>query len=268
MKKNIKKLKRIYSIFSVSFVALSLFGANKIIQRLHEKDTTIVTEETAIPQRVDYKAYLQQEEDKVWQKLETINISKEAVENLKKTSYQNYLNDNSTYKDNNQPVSKEYETMVHKILREFGIDPATITLGYWDGPSEACAGDFFMKINPVLMPKVSPETQTFMIAHEVQHILNKDHSTTYFIRNLLENPVSNSELTPDHPLMHFILFAEKRADMQAAMKSPEWAKRYLCFAQEISQLGDIDPNDTAHPGTAERVKIAQALVENSKQQIV
>lgn len=266
MKKNNKK-KQLYSIFLVSFIALTLFMANKAIQYLHKKDTTIATEQSTTPQPVDYKAYLQQEENKVWQKLETINISKETIENLKKTSYQNYLSDNSPYKDNNEPVSKKHETMVHEILLEFGINPTTITIGYWDGPSEACAGDFFLKINPVLIEKVSAETQRFMIAHEIQHILNKDHSSTYFIRSLLENPVSNSELTPDHPLMQFILFAEKRADMQAALKSPEWAQRYLCFAQEIAQLDDLDPNDPTHPGTSERVKIAQTLLEQTKQQI-
>ncbi|MGE0206483.1 MAG: hypothetical protein AB7R69_01395 [Candidatus Babeliales bacterium] len=206
-------------------------------------------------------ANLNKLEEEVWQALSSEKkITKEQVEEMRQKKYSEYKKDH-TRPDNGLTLSSATISFVHNIMDEFGVDKKEIIL--IAQPSMVGAAqvidDFHMEVNEKNLAKFSPEAQAFIIGHELQHIIFKDHSTAYFIRTLLPEPEKYEPLfAREHPMMQFYRFREERADVMAATRNDIWAHNYAIYAQEnLALRGDAAVD--WHVRSSKRVVLAQEI---------
>jgi predicted metal-dependent hydrolase len=204
---------------------------------------------------------LKQKEIVVWNALQKIGITKEKCDQLREQSYDDYLTQIQKFCSSPIKLSQATIDFVRPIMQEFGLNEADITIAHWDVDSPAGSCDNLLLVNEKAFNQCSEKARRFIIAHELQHIINQDHSTRSTIRDLLpKSEPETSKLPSEHPFLQLYRFHEERADMQAAMKSKEWAENFLAFAQEYHKcFGDAIVAPT-HPKYSERLNMAQALI--------
>ncbi|MEX0940602.1 MAG: hypothetical protein WDZ41_04545 [Candidatus Babeliales bacterium] len=200
-------------------------------------------------------------EENTWKGLEPYGISKEKCVESQKTEYEQYLQESKP--KNIEPISDITKKVIQPILTEFGLD-ANFPLIKSDRYL-AAAIDHWIYIDESQFLALPKNVQSFVIAHEIQHVLHQDHSTISFMKNLLpenEKYIPKNQLNYDHPYLAYCRFTEMRADILVATKNTQWAERYHEFADYMLQLMNGDVNGPAHPQNSERLQLAQ----NIKQQ--
>lgn len=157
----------------------------------------------------------------------------------------------------NRTIEPKTKALIQEILIDFNIDPRTITLVSYDGHgSPASTDDFTLYVDEQDLARYSPEAQRFVIAHEISHIKNKDHSCETAIRSLM----NHKDQTHKQCLHSFAHSIEFRADINAMLKSSKYAKGGIAFFHElIDRYGDEDC--PTHPQSSDRLKIAQEIQE-------
>ncbi len=174
-------------------------------------------------------------------------IKKEYRNNRKKAQISKAKKDRS--------INPQTKALIQEIFVDFGIDPRTITIVSYDGKgSPASTDDYTIYVDEQDLAKYSPEAQRFVIAHEISHIKNKDHSCETAIRGLMDGQ--------DHAhtqcLNSFAHSIEFRADINAMIKDDTYAKGGIAFFHElINRYGDDDC--ATHPQSSKRLKIAEDI---------
>ncbi len=220
--------------------------------------------------QTSFKNHIADNAKKVWQALSSIGITEERCRIVNKQRYELYTKE--TEKAFCKPegeISNKTKTMINQVMLEFGVEPTDITVIATTkmlGTANAC--DKLLMVNEKNFSYFSEPAQKFIIGHEVQHILNKDHSTCSVIRNLLPAQEKEQLMLPrQHPLMQFYRFKEERADIGAAIKNEEWANNYLAYTKEMMEIyGNVDR--PTHPKSSDRLNMAQNIVDTINTKIV
>lgn len=149
-------------------------------------------------------------------------------------------------------ISPYIKNLIHEILVSFDIDPNTITILAFDGEgSPAAADDYTLFIDEKDFLSFSPEAQRFVIAHEIAHMKNKDHSIESALENLIDTKCRKS-------LNAFAHSSELRADIDAMLLGPEYARGGISFFKTLmNRYGDN--RSATHPRPSDRLKIARDL---------
>lgn len=223
--------------------------------------------------QVEFKAYwveqLAQMEKEVWQELNKIGLYKEDLLELKKRDYQIYLDMHPRY--SKKPLDANTGALVDKILIQFNLDRSQVPCFEWDSYLAATT-DYGIYINPEQLKFYKKEAQEFIIAHELQHFINQDHSMRFFIKSSIPEQQTTPadqplDLDINHPYFQYVRFTEKRADIMAAIASPQLAQAYTKFSENLFKMqggnGQQDPGDT-HPKTTERLAFAHNITEMQK----
>lgn len=203
-------------------------------------------------------AQLKQEEDAIWQELATLGLSREHFEQEHKQLYPMYLEAGGNFASGD--VTKQTKLFIQDVLKQIAIDPSNIEIYNFSYNMPAASTDRHLYVNESIFNGLAKTSKTFIIAHEVQHILHKDHSTRFIIGHLLGTRTQTlaNEGAINHPLLKLVRFQEKRADIEAALCNKDLCLMFYDFAQEQLQLIG-DTTGLTHPKTSERLKIAQNL---------
>ena len=162
-------------------------------------------------------------------------------------------------------VAPAIKRLILNVFKEFDVDHKKIQIISHPIPAPIATTGKIILVNEEIFKKLSEQAQRFVIAHEIQHIINQDTSTGYLVYKLL--PQEENVEGFDHPAHQFSRFREERADIQTALKSLQWAENYLTFTQEIMDMwGDTD--DQTHPKNSERLELAQNIVNHMKQETI
>lgn len=160
-------------------------------------------------------------------------------------------------------VSPDTKALIHEILIDFDIDPQTIMIIAYNGNgSPAAADDYTIYIDEHDLRTFCPDAQRFVIAHEISHMKNKDHSFESALENLID-----PKNKPHRRCIHsFARSNEFRADINAMLKDASYAKGGISFFQTlIDRYGDTQ--SATHPRPSERLKIAQDMHAMHEQQV-
>lgn len=210
-----------------------------------------------------FSTYLKKREDEVWQELEKLGITKQKLKDARSQYYQDYVK--ADMPPSKKKVDEEVKRLILDVFQEFDADHKKIQIISHPILAPIATTDKIILVNEEILKKLSEKAQRFVIAHEIQHIINQDSSTDYLVDKLL--PQEQQVEGFAHPAHQFSCFREERADIQTALKSPQWAEYYLTFTQEIMDMwGDTD--DQSHPKNSERLELAQNIVNHMKQETI
>jgi Peptidase family M48 len=204
-----------------------------------------------------YNQELEQEHEKVWQEFTKIGISKQRYQEARKRLYQKYVRSDIPF--TNKKVSPQTEQFVKTVMKECGLNPNKVKIAGYNDRSPAAATEQIIYVNEQIFSAMSESAKRFVIGHEIQHILHGDNSARYILETLAGNETENlAPKKPNHPLLQYSRFKERRADIKTALQGQEWSKAYLAFAKErLEKCGDT-PGVT-HPKHSDRFKLAQAI---------
>lgn len=199
---------------------------------------------------------LQELEQNAWKILNANGVTKDACMTIKQKHYKNYLQELSALKNEcacaNQYISESTRALFAAVLNDFGIDANSITLVARESISPAAATDTFFFVNEEMLNNYSPLAQKFIIGHELQHLIHKDHSTKFA---LIKIEVDVSPLAYN-TLEHFF---ETRADTLTALKNEAYAQGKIEFMKRNLELYG-DNKGITHPKTSLRLARAQEIV--------
>ncbi|MGE0009266.1 MAG: hypothetical protein AB7F19_01885 [Candidatus Babeliales bacterium] len=165
------------------------------------------------------------------------------------------LRDNRRIAKKSPKISASILEIVYEILNDFGIDPRSISIISYDGQgSPAGADDYTLHIDENAFASYSPEAQRFIIAHEISHMKNRDHTFASALASLLECE-SNSRPAAFHA---FERATELRADIHAMLKHPDYAQGGISFFQALLDRNG-DGRGITHPRPSERLKVAHDI---------
>ncbi|MEX0940601.1 MAG: hypothetical protein WDZ41_04540 [Candidatus Babeliales bacterium] len=264
------KIKNI--IKSSTILGLSLFIVGMSILKkdgfFYEKP--VIVKQSAVfetPAKDYFLQKLENDHNQAWASLRAIGITKDRFQQAKKQHYNEYLRSDIPF--SRAPVSPKTKAFVADLLKENGLTPQQIPVyGYTDG-SPAAATDRIIYVNEKTFSMLSSAAKRFVIAHEIQHILNKDNSAGYIMEVISGLNIDKVKSQKNHPLLQFNRFKEKRADVNVAVKNKDWAKAYLAFTQEQFKICGDSPGIT-HPKNSERIALAQQIVDymDGKQPVI
>ncbi len=249
------------------FVIVSLAAGVGLIERQHS--TTFCKQEETTPTLAMLSQNLLQSLNKelieVKKKLESIGIKTTTFDAIHKgnSKVSPGIVQPHTMKHGEELVSPQLRNLIQDIIKKTALDPESIGIIHdKNQDSEASSDENTIYLNEKLFSNLSQAAQRFIIAHELQHILFQD--SKHYTKLAKRIGISAEELSDrgnlDHPLCHYSRFLEKRADLYAALMSPEYAQDYLtCTQEQLHQLGD-DPFNGTHPTRSERVTLAQRAV--------
>ncbi|MGE0206485.1 MAG: hypothetical protein AB7R69_01405 [Candidatus Babeliales bacterium] len=262
MKTLFKKNRKHLALALLALVAT--FGAYRFYQGLTQQQAIYEAHGSKLSAKEYFGQLLTQELDCVWKAFEKIGITKKRYEDAKNNYRNQYLR--SDFPGGSIQVSDQTKQFVNGILKELGVDPATITITGWDDISPAAATEHIIYINEKEFSNYSLPARRFIIGHEIQHILHKDNWSRYSLELLCNNEVEKMAGKKDHPLCQYSRFKEKRADVTMATTSKEWAEGYLAFAKEWHKRAGDNPGVT-HPLNKDRVALAQDIVTHMKRSV-
>jgi len=205
--------------------------------------------------------WLQEQEKEVWDELtSTTHLTSEHCNHLKNEWYQDYkMGEAELHKAETKPtpLSKKTHDTINAILNEFGLSTKELPLAAWKDRSAAGTTDSKLLINEYAFNKLSDEAKKFVIGHEVQHFLHKDTSTRYVVERFSK---TGKDLPQDHPLNKLYRFQEVRADIQAALKGPDYMQGYISFVEQLSKKGEN--KGITHPKNSLRLSMGKKLLNN------
>lgn len=220
-----------------------------------------------------FQQLLLDEEQAAWQLIEknTGITKKRCLKELCKEykKYQKNLRKNWQKKRlQHPPLQQTTITLVHTILRDFDIDPATIQIvplgGLGGAPAAADDGTIF--VDEVELSRYSQDAQKFCIAHEIAHLKAHDHSTIRclcFLTTVDEKPakaMKKKKAAIKAAVNTFKRFQEIRADTNALLQG---GQDYIRGAYEVMDiLHSLDGGDNpgiTHPKTSERKEVCDRL---------
>ena len=239
-------------IFSAILIALVIFG-------IYRYKNSSIKQTSFGPVKEYFNNVIEHELEDVKLRLASIGISEKTFDAIHQNQSYEQPKKRSSRKKN---VSPETTQLVQQIIKQCGLDPNKIYLErIRDDMSPAIASEDTIYLNEEILSKLSDKAQSFIIAHEIQHIINHDTGHYTEIADMVgitaEELADNGKV--NHPLCYYSRFIEKRADMQAALLGPKWAEYYLTCTKE--NLESCDVSSGTHPTDQERYKLAQSIID-------
>lgn len=208
-------------------------------------------------------AELDNQEKIVWTTLEkVINISKQKCDALKQDKewikeYDELVQKMTSKYNHLKPISEEIYNLVAEVIAEYKLDLKSITIAPWDELSPAGSTDKTLFINEESFKNMPLLVKKFILAHEVSHIVMKDHSTDFVIAKLKEiKNLSSKEFTQAIDI--FSQFVEGRADILASLRNTEYAQGHIQFAEHELLAANTDYED--YPSDAIRLEIGKRIL--------
>ena len=213
-----------------------------------------------------YKELLKQEELAQWQALAGLGISFGEFEQCKKEHAQDYEESIESMKKqyaSETPLSKEMLSLTYELLKDFNINPATITIISSTLASAGASTDRVLFVNESLLQNYDKTTQKFVIAHECTHMNNKDHSTRYYLKQVCTEKNHNIS-SWQHPYNKMRHLHEMRADIMPCLKNREYAQGCVQFySMHIQAQGDYESAD--QPKSSLRLATATSILNMLQQ---
>ena len=152
-------------------------------------------------------------------------------------------------------VSLKTKALIHEILSDFKINNSSIAIiPYVGHGSPAAADDYTIFIDERDLASFPQPAQRFVIAHEIAHMKNKDHS----LESALENLVNNKDKMHRRMKQKIARSSESRADVDAMLKGPAYAEGGISFFETLLERYG-DKKSSTHPCNSERLKIARDM---------
>ncbi len=244
----------------LSFLAFAALGSILVYNQLGTRKTI----------SNKFAAQVDSLEQKTWKSLEKVGISKDEI--YKKVNeydqmHMEYYQKNQTSAPKKKTVSARVKKIVTSLIDYFKVDAPKIDLIATSDPnlSPATAINDAIYINEEEFCDFSADAQEYIIAHELQHIINRDPFALYAVdQALTERKIELDENNPDFVSNQFSRFCETRADIGAATSKPEIAHGFVEFTQELINRGDHNPG-TTHPKTEKRLALAQEIYSSMTQ---
>lgn len=211
----------------------------------------------------DVELALKQEHSPLWEKLEKYGITPDRIEKLIQEHQEFYQKEIKKYEKQmccKEPLSAPLLKVVDEVLADFGFKSNEINILSYTFESPAASHEHGLFINEAILGEFSLKAQRFLIAHELIHILHNDSIRAFVIELYArKNPAQSlSDL-----LIEYSQYCEKRADICASLKSPQYAQGYLDFMNAVLADEQADTYQDAapsHPQDRERLEIAQNIV--------
>jgi len=216
-----------------------------------------------------------------WQNIEKeflgiFGISRQAWEDFKKSRYDQYKKiENSMkadHKKSSMLLSGDFKSMVAKFFASLNIDATNIDFFRNDKKSRLFSTDsgIYLSEERLNQDNLTEDELQVALLHEVQHILNKDHSTLCFLglyaqENWLRRIgcvlFARYRKKYEDMFMRVTHFREKRADILAGLHGLKYARALLKFYKK--ELETYEDKDTkTHPRSSARVAYMQKLVDD------
>lgn len=208
-----------------------------------------------------YKQWLNDEIVTIWQEIEEITkISLDDCMTYKAKTYERYLKKRKKLQDSFRelvPVDPEIITLLETVLRDFKVNPDSISIVPFNHFCPAAGDDCTLFINQELFKKLSPFAQKFSIAHELQHFIYQDNSLKRALEKL--TGLDNATLPQDHPMNKLSRMLELRADILGASAGSDYAQGYKEFVDKTIQIigqgkGVTHPKSNLRLSYAEQIK--------------
>lgn len=152
-------------------------------------------------------------------------------------------------------ISLKTKALIHEILSDFKIDSSSIAIiPYVGHGSPAAADDYTIFIDERDLASFPQPAQRFVIAHEIAHMKNKDHS----LESALENLVNTKDKIHRRMKQKIARSSESRADVDAMLKGVAYARGGISFFETLLERYG-DKKSTTHPCNSERLKIARDM---------
>ncbi len=154
------------------------------------------------------------------------------------------------------PISDHTMQLIHEVLIDFGIDPNTIVIiPYRSKGSPAAADDYTLYIDEQDLVTLCPESQRFILAHEIAHFKSKDNGFESALENLMDEHKTEAQRKAFYTFSHA---TEIRADINAMLQDIEYTKGGITFLKLLIQYYG-DAASFTHPSPSVRLKIAQDI---------
>ncbi len=206
---------------------------------------------------------LQQEDQRLWKELERCGVDKAACISYK-TKYRNeYKQIRKEFEDKalKKPISKKTLQTIYRIFDEFNIDKNAIAIIPFNNPGcPAGATDHQLLIDERQLLQFPEEAQDYTIAHEVQHIVHQDDSTSFALENLL-NLTEEDFDNPNHIFNKRSRFEEKRADALASLKKAKYARGNILFMKKLLSKKKKESAGITHPKEKTRIALAETILK-------
>lgn len=237
----------------LSLLALTTFGSIVIYNNQLGNRKTISNK---------FAAQVNSLEQQTWKSLEKVGISKDEI----------YKKVHEYHKKEKKPqndgkISLKLRKLITSLADYFKIDASKIVITPTQNPaiSPAAATSNTIYVNEKSLNHYSLDAQQFILAHEMQHMINLDSWAKYEISKIIkEKNIQINETDPDSPVNQFSRFCETRADIDAATAKPEIAHGYVEFTQKLIMHDDYNPG-TTHPKDKDRLTLAQAIYSTMTQ---
>lgn len=163
------------------------------------------------------------------------------------------------------PVSKKTIKLIHEVLIDFGIDPNSIVIiPYRSKGSPAAADDYTLYIDEQDMEGLCPESQRFILAHEISHFQSRDNGFESALENLMYEQKTEAQRKAFYMFSHA---TEICADIDAMLNGLMYAQGGIKFLELlINCYGDAA--SFTHPSPSVRLKIAQDIEAMHRDQII
>jgi hypothetical protein len=230
--------------------AIILTGILLLTYRFGHFQQALVQPLAAVP------SYVTQREAELWNTLESHGISKKEFEKRKQAK----AKAKKAVKAPKQDATPEAKKLIYHIATDYGMNPVTIQI---ETVTDAQACDAWvnkqtLKINEPIFTQADDQAKTFIIAHELQHIIHDDHEDRYTLGDLIVEAGIDKAME-NELLNNFYRFQEERADALAAAKNAEYAKAYeYCMQYFKTNYGLMD--NPEHPKLVDRIALANRIV--------
>lgn len=208
----------------------------------------------------DLKSGLESIEKNIWAEIkETYNLNQEEFIQRRTAMYEEYKTSiqemSKRYSKGLKALEKSTIDFIQAIMKECNVNPEHVQLVPWGDHLHASATDIVIFINEAMFNALSYETKKFTIGHELIHVINKDHSTRWTIRNT--DPVKTVHDNEKSPLNKLCKFHELRADIMCSINGEEFSKGAIVFMQDqIKKYGELQEcNRASYPTYAMREAI-------------
>lgn len=208
-------------------------------------------------------------EQQTWQAFENLDISKdELFEKIKKYDQMHKKStQNNTQKKEHRPIaSSKIRNLITLVADFLHFDLSNMDLISTKDPNQspAVASINAIYVDEDAVLQFTDDAIKFIIAHEIQHILNQDSYGLYAVDQALkERQIELQKDDPEFVSNQFSRFNETRADINAATAHPEIAHGYIEFTQEVIKQGRRQKK--THPKHEDRLALAQEIYSSMTQ---
>lgn len=214
------------------------------------------------PAQEHVEALLAADEKLVWDDFARFGITQELLEQYKQN---NLVDDKECIEafGDKRPLSESIVSLVKNTAQDFELNADLMTICAYKNEAPAAATDTAMMINENALGLYKKDVQTFIIAHELQHMIHQDYYVKCLIKNIIKDKkIDWQQIEPFYN--NYVRFTELRADLKAAIKNFDYAIAYVAASQQlIREQGNH--GDPMHPYPIERLQFATNIIEQMTQ---